>query len=214
MTQFFKAAAFGAATIGAAAVMPSTASAQALPAAVIAVVDTSRVANDCNACKVAAGQLQGMITQAQQRAQALGTPIQTEDQAIQTEARRVQALPAGAARTAAENALRQRAQALATRQQSAQQELQNLEQNIQSVRANVMRQINEKMNTVITQVMTARGANIAVDQQATLAATRGVDVTDQVLAGLNTALPTISVTPLPAAPATTAPARPTAPTGR
>lgn len=53
------------------------------------------------------------------------------------------------------------------------------------------------MHPVINQVMTQRGANIAVDVNATLAHSQTVNVTDAVLAGLNAALPSVSVTPLP-----------------
>jgi outer membrane protein len=190
--------------------LPAAASAQNLPSAVIAVVDTQRVYADCNACKTASTQIQALATAAQQRAQTLGTPLQTEGQAIQTEVNRIRALPAGAARTAAETALQTRANAFQTRQQTAQREIQGLEENIQSVRANVVRQINEKLNPIVGQVMQQRGANLAVDQQATLAASKSVDVTDGVLALLNQQLPSVSVTPLPQQPRPTTPA----PTGR
>jgi outer membrane protein len=182
--------------------------AQNIPAAVIAIVDTARVTNDCTACKTATTQIQALITQGQQRAQTLGQPIQTEGQAIQEAAQAAGKLAPGAARTAAENAVRTRAQALDAKQQAAQRELAGLQQNIQSVQANVVRQINEKLNPIISQTMAARGANVALDQQSTLAAAKAIDVTDQVLAALNAALPTVSVTPLPAAPK---PATPTPP---
>ena len=89
--------------------------------------------------------------------------------------------------------------------------MQGLQQNIQSTNANVNRQIYEKLNPIYSQIMTQRGANIAVDQQATLAAAKSIDITDAVLAALNAALPSVSVTPLPAAPR---PATPPAPPGR
>ena len=50
--------------------------------------------------------------------------------------------------------------------------------------------------------MQRRGANIRVEQGATLATTQTLDVTNDVLAALNAAMPTISVT-APAAPANT-----------
>lgn len=187
------------------------ASAQNVPAAVVAIVDTQRVTSECTACKSATTQIQALVTQGQTRAQALGAPLQTESQSIQQAAQAAAKLPAGAAKTAAENALRTRAQAFETKQQAAQRELAGLQQNIQSIQANVSRQIMEKLNPIISQTMTARGANIALDQQATLAAAKSVDVTDQVLAALNAALPSVSVTPLPAAPR---PATPTPPPGR
>ena len=172
--------------------------AQNIPAAVVAIVDTQRVSSECTACKSASAQIQALVTQGQARAQALGTPLQTEGQSIQQAAQTAAKLPAGAAKTAAETSLRTRAQAFETKQQAAQRELQGLQQNIQSVQANVSRQISDKLNPIISQTMTARGANIALDQQATLAAAKSVDVTDQVLAALNAALPSVSVTPLPA----------------
>jgi outer membrane protein len=199
---------FKAALLATAALAPAAAFAQALPGAVIAVVDTQRVYADCTACKAASTQIQALATSAQQRAQVIGTPLQTEGQALQTEANRVRGLAAGPARTAAETALQTRINAFQTKQEAAQREIQGLEQNIQSVRANVLRQINEKLNPIVGQVMQQRGANVAVDQQATLAAAKTIDVTDGVLAALNAQLPSVSVTPLPQQPRPATPAAP------
>ena len=200
------------ALLAAAVLAPGAAFAQNVPAAVIAVVDRGRIAEQCTACVAASGQIRALIQQGQTRAQTLGQPLATESQAIQAEAQRVQALPAGAPRTAAENTLRQRAQAFEAKRAAGDQEIQRLQQNLQSTQQNVLRQINEKLNPIIAQVMQQRGANIAIDTDATLAVAKGVDVTDTVLAALNQQLPSVSVTPLPqqAAPATTAPK----PTGR
>jgi hypothetical protein len=46
--------------------------------------------------------------------------------------------------------------------------------------------------------MTARGANIALDVSATLAHAQSVNITAAALAALNSALPSVSLTPLPA----------------
>ncbi|HEX8239237.1 MAG TPA: OmpH family outer membrane protein [Allosphingosinicella sp.] len=190
--------AFGAALAALSLALPGVAQAQRTPGAVIVVVDTDRVYSECTACKAAQTQLQALITSAQQRAQTLGQPIQTEMQSLQQAAQAAQAQQ-GAARTAAETSLQTRAQALQTRQNTANQELQRLEQNIQSTRANVLRQINARLNPIITQVMTARQANIALDVNATLARANALDVTNDVLTALNAALPSVSVTPLPQA---------------
>jgi outer membrane protein len=189
----------------------SAAYAQNIAPAVVAVIDVQRVTSECTACKAAATQLQGLVNSAQTRAQTLGQPIQTEAQSIDQAAQAASKLAPGAARTAAENALRTRAQALQAKQEAAQREMQGLQQNIQSINANVSRQVYEKLNPIYSQIMTQRGANIAVDQQATLAAAKSIDITDAVLAALNAALPSVSVTPLPAAPR---PATPPAPPGR
>ena len=191
--------AFGAALAALSIAMPGAALAQRASAAAIIIVDTERLYRDCTACRAAQTQLQSQINAAQQRAQALGQPIQTEGQSIE-QAARAAANQQGAARTAAETALQQRVTALQGRQNSANQELQRLEQNIQSTRANVLRQINARLNPIITQVMTARGANIALDTNATLAHGPSLDVTAEVLAALNQQLPSVSVTPLPQQP--------------
>jgi Skp family chaperone for outer membrane proteins len=180
--------------------IPGAAFAQArTPAAAVVVIDNERIFAECTACRAASGQMQGMVTAANQRAQQLGQPIQTEAQSIQTAAQAAQAQPA-ATRAATENSLRQRAQALQGRQDAANQELQRLEQNIQSVRANVARQINERLTPIYAQVMNAHGANLALDVGATLAHAPALDVTNEVLTALNAALPSVSVTPLPAPP--------------
>jgi Skp family chaperone for outer membrane proteins len=138
-----------------------------------------------------------MITSAQQRAQQLGQPLQTEQQSIQQAAQAAQQQAAGPARTAAENSLRQRLQALQVRNETVNQELARMDQNIQSVRANVVRQINERLSPIYTQVMNAHGASLVLDTDATLAHAPALDVTAEVLASLNAALPSLSVTPLP-----------------
>lgn len=186
-----------------------TATAQNIPAAVVAVVNSQRILAECTACKAANTQIGNLVSQARTRQQTLSAPLATEQQAIQTAAQGLQN-QTGAARTTAETALNQRLQALQTREAAANQELQRLETNIRSTQANVLRQIEERMNPIIAQVMQQRGANLAVDQRATLASARTVDVTEAVLTALNAALPSVSVTPLPqqAAPAGQQPARP------
>jgi len=200
---------FGAA-FAAAATFAVPAAAQRAPQATIVVVDTGRVFSECTACRAATAQLQTMVQQGNARAQTLGQGIQTEGQSIQQGIQAAQAQPAGPARTASENSLRQRAQALDLRQNQANQEIQRLEQNLQSTRANVSRQLNDKLNPIYITVMNAHGANLLLDTDATLAHSPALDVTNEVLAALNAAAPSVSVTPMPqqAAP------NPAQPTGR
>ncbi len=180
--------------------LPGTAYAQRAPGAVIVVVDNERIYRECTACRAAQAQLQGLVTSARTRAQELGAPLQTEAQAIEQSGAALRN-QTGAARAAAETALNTRVQAFQQQQSTAQQETARLEQNIQSTQAHVLRQVNERLNPVITQVMTARGANVALDVNATLARSNALDVTNEVLTALNAALPSVSVTPLPDAPA-------------
>jgi Skp family chaperone for outer membrane proteins len=178
---------------------PAIAPAQRAPNAQIVVVDTDRIYRDCTACRAAQTQLQGLGTQLQTRAQQLGQPIETEIQSIQQAAAAVRN-QTGAARTTAETQLQQRAQRLEQQRTTAQQELARMEQNLRSTQAHVIQQINVRLNPIITQVMNQRGANLAVDLNATLAHAAALNVTDAVLAALNQQLPSVQVTPLPAQP--------------
>jgi Skp family chaperone for outer membrane proteins len=180
-----------AAALVAVSALATPALAQRAPAAVVVVVDTDRVYRDCNACRTAQTQLQSQVTGLRNRQKALEDQLRPEGQAIQTAVNALAGKPADAA-------LQNRAKAFQQRQEQANQELARTQQNLQSIQANVLRQINEKLQPVINQVMTQKGANIAVDVDATLAHGAATNVTNDVLAALNQQLPSISVTPLPA----------------
>lgn len=159
--------------------LPITAQAQQLPPAVVAVVNTDRILQQCTACVAANQQLQSQVQQLQQRAQALGTPLQTEEQALSTALR---ALQGGQQPDAA---LQQRIQTFQTSQQNAQRELATRQEQIQRNVAFVRQQLGQRIEPAVTQVMRQRGANIAMDSSATLAIGGSVDITDAVLAVVN-----------------------------
>ena len=170
--------------------VPTIAQAQRLPGAVIAVVNTNRVYSECTACRSAQTQLQTQRTALQTRQQTLAGQLRPEAESLQAA---IQAL--GGKQPDA--ALRTRIQAFQQRENQANQELAQAQQRLQSTQANVLRQINERLNPIINQVMTARGALVALDVEATLAHSQSIDVTNDVLARLNQQLPAVSVTPLP-----------------
>jgi outer membrane protein len=179
---------------------PVAASAQALPGAVIAVVDLDRVSSQCTACKSASATLQGQINSLRARQQALATPLEAEGKSIQAAA---DALPKG---TEPPAALQARVRAFQQKQQQGAQELQTRQAQIQRNQAYVSQQISAKLGPIYQQVMQRRGANVMVEQGATLAAGSSLDVTNDVLAALNTALPSVSTTaPAAAAPASQQP---------
>ena len=179
-----------AAALIAASALAAPAMAQRAPASTIVVVDTDRIYRDCNACRTAQTQLQNQLSTLRTRQQTLEGQLRPEGQSIQTA---VNAL----AGKQPDAALQNRVKAFQQKQEQANHELAKGQQNIQSIQANVVRQINERLQPVINQVMTAKGANLAVDVGATLAHAQGTDVTNDVLAALNTALPAVSLTPLP-----------------
>ena len=173
--------------------LPSVAQAQALPAAVVAVVDIEKVTSTCNACWTAITALQGQVTALQNRERTLGTPLQTEQKSIQA------AIDALAGKEP-DAALKTRVQAFTTKQQNAVAELERGKQQIGLNQQYVNKQIADKIGPIYSQVMQKRGANIMVEVGTTLASGASLDVTNDVLTALNAALPSISTT-APAQPA-------------
>jgi len=161
-----------------------------LAPAVIAVVDLQRVLSECTACRAAQTQITSQQTTAQARVSTLQQQLNAEGVPLQKE---VDAL--GSKQPPA--ALQTRITAYQTKQQSAAQEIQRLQENLQSVTANVRRQLGERLDTLYPSIMTARGATVLVEKGSTLASSQQIDVTNDVLASLNRALPAVSVTPLP-----------------
>jgi len=176
----------------------SAASAQAIPAATVAVVDLEKVTSECTACKSAAATLRGQVTGLQNREQALTTPLETEQKSIQAA---VDAL----AGKQPDAALQARAKAWETKRQQSAQELARQQQQIQRNQAYISQQIQAKLGPIYQQVMQKRGANLMVEAGTTLATSSSIDVTTDVLAALNAALPAVQ---------TTAPAAAQQPQGR
>lgn len=161
------------------------------------VVDTNRIFAECTACKAAQAALKVQADAIQARQQALAVPLQTEGQALQ------QAVNALAGKEP-DAALKARATAFQQKQQDAQKELAGREETFNRNRAYVGQQVSAKLNPIIVATMKARGANVAIDPQSILAYEPALDATADVLAQLNTQLPSVS-TIAPAAPAPTTP---------
>jgi outer membrane protein len=157
---------------------------------VVAIVDTARVYRECNACRTAQAQLQSQATALQNRQQTLRNQLSPEGTQLEQAVRALNGRDPDAA-------LRQRITAFQQRQEQANQELATTQNRLQSVQANIVRQINERLDPIINQAMTARGATVALSTDATLAHAATIDITNDVLARLNQALPSVSVTPLP-----------------
>jgi Skp family chaperone for outer membrane proteins len=168
-------------------IAPAAAQAQALPSAIIAVTDLDRVTAECTACKTASAALRSQAQALQAREKALVDPIQAEQKSIQAA---IDALK-GAAPDAA---LQARVRAFQTRQQQAADELQRSQTQIQRNQQFIQQQVATKLGPIYQQVMQRRGANIMLESRATLAAASSVDVTNEVLAALNVAMPTINTT--------------------
>lgn len=175
------------ASLAASALMPAAVHAQAIPAAVIAVVDLERVTAQCTACKTARTALQGQISGLQSRQAALAVPLQTEQKSIQAAIDALNGKDPDAT-------LQARVKAFQTKQQQAEQELASRQQQIQANNQYVQKQISDKLGPIYTQVMQKRGANMMVEIGQTLASGQTLDVTNDVLTALNTALPSVATT--------------------
>jgi Skp family chaperone for outer membrane proteins len=180
------------AAIAASLALPAAAQAQAVPPAVVAVVDLEKVTSDCTACKTAQTTLQGQITALQNREKTLSGPLETEGKSIQTA---VNAL----AGKEPDAALAARIKAWQAKRDAGAQEISNQQQQIQRNQQYIQKQIVDKLGPIYSQVMQKRGANILVEVNNTLAASSSVDVTGDVVTSLNAALPSIATT-APAAP--------------
>ena len=167
--------------------MPAAAQAQAIPPAVVAVVDLDKVTTQCNACKTARAALEAQVTGLRNRQQALAGPIQTEGKSIQDAVNALNGKEPDAA-------LKARAQAWDTKRQQASEELQRQQQQIEANSQYVQKQVSDKLGPIYSSVMQRRGANIMVEIGQTLASGATLDVTNDVLTALNSALPSIATT--------------------
>jgi Skp family chaperone for outer membrane proteins len=170
----------------AASIIPSAASAQAIPGAVVAVVDLEKVTAECNACKTAAAALRSQATALQSRQSTLATPLETEGKSIQAA---IDALPQGKEPDAA---LQSRAKAWQSKRDAAAQEIARGEQQLQRNQTYINQQVRDKLGPIYQQVMQRRGANIMVEMGSTLATATSVDVSNDVLTALNAAMPTLA----------------------
>lgn len=172
---------------------PVGASAQAIPGAVIAVVDLEKVSSECTACKAAKTALEGQVTALKSREATLAAPLKTEGQSLQAAVEALKGKEPDAA-------LQARIKAFQTKQQQGAQEIARQTNQIQRNQAYVSQQISTKLGPIYQQVMQRRGANVMLEAGATLASGANLDVTNDVLAALNQQLPSVSTT-APAAPA-------------
>jgi len=167
--------------------LPSAAYAQAIPSAVVAIVDLEKVETTCNACRTAQTALRSQVAAAQSRQQTLATPLETEGKAIQAAVDALNGKEPDAA-------LKQRAQAWEAKRQQAAQEVTRQQQQLQANQQYIQKQIADKLGPIYSQVMQRRGANVMVEIGQTLASGSALDVTNDIITALNSAMPTLQTT--------------------
>lgn len=166
--------------------------AQALPPAVIVIVDMDNVFQTSAAGRQAQGELKTRLDSIQSRLTALRTQFGTEEQNL------LKARPTAPGPAA--TAWQTKAQDLQTRKTQAEQELAARDRDFQASRQSVLKQINDGAQPIITAIMKERGATIALAEGATLQHSASTDVTADVIARLDKALPRVSTATPAAAP--------------
>ena len=175
--------------------------AQQLPAAVIVTVNRQEMIAISAAAKAAQGELKPKADGLNARLSQLRTSLAAEEKALRD------SQPQQAAAPAAVQAWQAKVRDFDTRRGQADQELQRRQAEIQQSEQWVVKQINDGAQPIISQIMRERGANIAVDEQVTIQHAAAIDITSDVVARLDKALPKVSTTPpagTPAAPAASA----------
>lgn len=157
--------------------------AQTLPPAVIIIVDLDSVFQTSAAGKQALTELKTRADAIQGRLQQLRTSFGTEEQTL------VSSRPtaAGPAATAWET----KAKDFQTRKTQAEQELAKRDADLQASRQFVVKQLNDGAQPIIGTIMKERGASIALAEGATLQHAASIDVTSDVIARLDKALPRV-----------------------
>jgi Skp family chaperone for outer membrane proteins len=162
--------------------------AQTLPPAVIIVVDMEQVVANSAAGKQAQTELKTRFDGIQSRLQSLRTSFGTEEQAL------IKSRPPQTAPPATITAWETKAKDFQTRKNQAEQDLQQRDQAFQASKNYVLKQIQDASQPIITAIMKERGATIAMPELATLQHTAGIDVTNDVVARLDKALPRVTTT--------------------
>ena len=172
----------------------TSALAQQLPAAIIVTVDRQEMIATSAAAKAAQGELKPKADALGARLNQLRTSLAAEEKTLRD------TQPQQGAAPAAVQAWQAKVRDFDTRRGQADQELQRRQAEIQQSEQWVVKQINDGAQPIISQIMRERGANIAVDEQVTIQHAAAIDITTDVVARLDKALPKVSTTP-PAAPA-------------
>jgi outer membrane protein len=143
---------------------------------------------------------QAYVRRLRELGQQVETELRPQQTALQTEVTALERLPADQRAT--------RQQALQTRANTFQTLASTRQRELQATQEQQLRRIASEMQPVVAQVYAQRGCGLMLDASAVVYANPAMNVTDAVLAGLNTRLPTLTFNraSAPAAPAATAPA--------
>ena len=168
------------------------------PAAVILFLDRATVLRQSNVGK-------DMYVQVENLAKKMETDFAPENKKLQAD---VQALQQQAS-IMQPDARQAKVRELEARRQTFQKKVQDRQAAIQAGLANSRTQVEKALGPILEKIMTERSANLLLDRGLVVLGATDLDVTQTVIARLNTALPKVTVTPIaPKTPAKPAAAKP------
>jgi Skp family chaperone for outer membrane proteins len=172
------------------------------PAAVILFLDRATVLRQSNVGK-------DMYVQVENLAKKMETDFAPENKKLQAD---VQALQQQAA-IMQPDARQAKVKELEARRQAFQKKVQDRQAAIQAGLANSRTQVEKALGPILEKIMTERSANLLLDRGLVVLGATDLDVTQTVIARLNTALPKVTVKPVapPKAGAKPAAGKPAAP---
>jgi Skp family chaperone for outer membrane proteins len=186
MTKIFKAILLASAPLVAAISLPTAALAQATTN--VAVANVEEAVQRSSAFAAAVAQIKTTYKAQIDAFDARQKSLQAELQPLVTAFQTAQRAP-----NANQAALQTQANTIQTRQQAAQRELQTLALPFGRAQAYVEEQISAKLEAALKAAMVKRKVNLVVAPQATISYQPTADITNDIVAELNTLVPTASI---------------------
>lgn len=160
----------------------------AMAQSTILVVDQSRVIRESSVGKHVATQLKSIGTSMESELKAKAAPVESDRDRLVNELKGLDQ-----AALASRPDLQKRAQDIMQKGQTAQLEAQYLQRELQITEGKALKQVNDKVATILEKLVAERGADIILDRSLVIYGGKTSDVTDTVISRLNSEMRTVSV---------------------
>lgn len=160
----------------------------AMAQSTILVVDQSRVIRESSVGKHVATQLKSIGTSMESELKAKAAPVESDRDRLVNELKGLDQ-----AALASRPDLQKRAQDIMQKGQTAQLEAQYLQRELQITEGKALKQVNDKIATILEKLVAERGADIILDRSLVIYGGKTSDVTDTVISRLNSEMRTVSV---------------------
>ncbi len=154
----------------------------------ILVVDQGRVIRESSVGKHIAAQIKSIGASMESELKASATPIESERDRLMNE---LKSMDQAALKSRPD--LQKRAQDLMAKGQKTQVEAAYKQRELQVTEAKAMKQVNEKLATILEAVVAERNADVILDRSLVIYGGKSTDITDTVISRLNSQMRTVSV---------------------